>query len=187
MVLIESGDQRLIHAPAFLSREEADALMRQLIQTITWRQNRIRMFGKWLNEPRQTAWFGPAYTYSGIHWEAVAMPQLLAGLAQRLDGGIGLNAALLNRYRSGSDSMGWHRDNEPEVDQRLIASLSLGATRRFSVKPMGGGAATHVELAHGDALWMWNLQESWQHQVPKTKRNVSDRINLTFRRIKASE
>ena len=180
--LIDAGPARLEHFPGWLSTHEADALLSQL-QVAPTRQNRIRMFGKWLDEPRLTAWYGPAYQYSNIAWEPQPLPPFLQALATRISQETGrpLNAVLLNHYRTGADGMGWHRDNEPEIDQTLVASISVGATRRFSVKPVSGGDAVSVDLAHGDLLLMWELQTDWKHQLPKTKKGVGERFNLTFR------
>ena len=181
-ILIEAGVSRLVHYPNWLSEQEADRLLTDLQRSPT-RQNRIRMFGKWLNEPRLTAWYGPAYTYSNIAWEPQALPAYLQDLSERIQSFTHrpLNAVLLNHYRTGADSMGWHRDNEPEIDQTLVASISVGATRRFSVKPLEEGLSVSVDLKHGDLLLMWNLQANWKHQLPKTKKAVGERFNLTFR------
>lgn len=186
MKLLQVTDQILEHEPGFLGRDTADRLLQRVLAETQWRQNDIRMFGKWLKEPRLTAWFGPAYSYSSISWPAAPMPGYLQTLAGELTAKrkFEFNAVLINRYRDGNDGMGWHRDNETEIDQGLIASLSLGATRRFSVKALEGGNAIHVDLAHGDALFMENLQDDWKHQLPKTKKAVGERINLTFRRIR---
>lgn len=181
-VLIDAGISRLEHYPGWLAQNEADHLLANL-QVSPTRQNRIRMFGKWLDEPRLTAWYGPAYTYSNISWEPQALPENLEVLSSRIQSLTSrpLNAVLLNHYRTGADGMGWHRDNEPEIDQTLVASISVGATRRFSVKPVEGGTAVSVDLAHGDLLLMWHLQTAWKHQLPKTKKAVGERFNLTFR------
>jgi len=154
---------------------------------IDWRQNKIRMFGKWFDEPRLTAWFGPAYTYSGIHWPSLAMPDFLDCIAKKLQKllDVEFNSVLMNYYRDGIDSMGWHSDNEREMDTRCIASISLGATRVFALRKGKAGKSFRTQLHHGDLLVMNHLQEDWQHSIPKSKAGIGPRINMTFRRIES--
>jgi len=150
-----------------------------------WQQNEIRVFGKMHLEPRLTAWWGPAYTYANVYWEACPFPARLQALRREVEGfaNANYNAVLLNGYRSGQDSMGWHRDNEPEMDTTSIASLSLGATRTFKIRHRGTKQAWDVELGHGDLLVMEHLQEEFEHSVPKRARVNEPRLNFTFRRL----
>lgn len=105
---------------------------------IPWQQNAITVYGKEHLEPRLTAWMGPAYAYSTIRWperpltpEVVELRDAVQGFC---DAAPVLNACLFNLYRNGVDSMGWHRDNEPEIDPACIASVSFGATRDFAIR-----------------------------------------------------
>lgn len=150
-----------------------------------WRQNEIRVFGKMHLEPRLTAWWGPAYTYANVHWEACPFPARLQALRREVEGfaSASYNAVLLNGYRNGQDSMGWHRDNEPEMDTTSIASLSLGAARTFKIRHRGTKQAWDVELEHGDLLVMEHLQEEFEHSIPKRARVNEPRLNFTFRRL----
>jgi alkylated DNA repair dioxygenase AlkB len=94
------------------------------------------------------------------------------------------NAVLLNLYRNGQDSMGWHADNEPEIDQACIASINIGASRKFKIrKTKDHSEKADFILTHGSLLIMKDAQKDWQHSVPKTKKNIGPRINMTFRRI----
>jgi alkylated DNA repair dioxygenase AlkB len=137
------------------------------------------------------AWYADAgvrYRYSGLQLDAVPLPQALHALRRQLERDIGreFNSVLLNAYRNGDDSMGWHADNEPELcAQPVIASLSLGEQRRFRLRPRAGGASLGLDLEHGSLLLMQGSSQScWQHAVPKTRRPVGLRINLTFRQIR---
>lgn len=178
--------------PDFYTAAEADSYFEQLLAGISWRQERIRMFGKWVDQPRRIAWHGDSgkrYTYSGLQLEPAPWTPLLAKIRDSLTrvSGASFNSVLINLYRDGRDSMGWHSDDEPELGEHpVIASLSLGATRRFrfrhrtekSLSPVG------LDLTHGSLLLVRGAtQHHWQHCLPKTAREVSPRINLTFRVI----
>ena len=180
----------LLFDPAFLPGAEADALLAGLTAEVAWEQRAIRMFGQQLPQPRLTAWYGdPAarYTYSGLTWEPRPWTPALHALRQRLEAATRtrFNSVLLNRYRDGRDSMGWHSDDEPELGPApAIASLSLGATRRFRLRPRAGlaHAPFGLDLPHGSLLLMRGpTQHHWQHALPKTARPVGERLNLTFR------
>jgi alkylated DNA repair dioxygenase AlkB len=115
-------------------------------------------------------------------------PEFLDPLRRRIsqDGGVQFNTALANFYRDGRDGVSWHSDDEPELGRDpVIASLSLGATRRFLLrKKVDHSQCLEFELDHGSLLWMsGDTQEVWEHSVPKSGRQVAARINLTFRAI----
>lgn len=171
-----------------------------LISELNWQQDSIQIAGKPVPIPRLNAWYGDAqahYSYSGI---ALA-PRPWTATLLRLKGdveaylGVSFNSVLANYYRDGNDSVAWHADDEPELGSRpLIASLSLGAGRRFSLRGPGaqyqgkdwnGEQQTrHIDLAGGSLLVMaGDTQRYWRHQVAKTQRAVAGRINLTFRQI----
>lgn len=113
------------------------------------------------------------------------MPDLLHNLMLRIQAidPFPFNSALCNLYRNGQDYMGWHRDNEREMDTRLIASVSLGATRAFKIRSRKTKEITTIELEHGSLLLMHNLQEDYEHCLPKRLKVDDQRLNITFRRI----
>lgn len=179
--------------PAWLSQAAADALLAHLLAEVPWQQGAIRLFGRTLPEPRLSAWYGdPEATYRYAGRQLTPLPWLpeLALLRDQLvrTQGIPLNSVLLNLYRNGQDSMGPHSDDEPELGpEPLIASLSLGATRRFRVVPKRPGlVSASGNLAHGDLLLMrGQSQQLWKHALPKQPRVTEARLNLTFRQIGA--
>ncbi len=190
LALIALPQADLHFDPAFLSPAEAAALLAQLIDEVAWEQRAIRIFGQQIPQPRLTAWYGdPAarYTYSGLTWEPRPWTVALRALRQRVEAATStrFNSVLLNYYRDGRDSMGWHADDEPELGPTpAIASLSLGATRRFRLRPQGGLAhpPLGLDLPSGSLLLMRGpTQQHWQHALPKTARPVGPRLNLTFR------
>src|SRR6516225_428077 len=159
-----------------------------LAETMPWRIETACLFGREMPVPRMTAWFGDAdYTYSGICHRAAPFPAVVQRLrewAQNISGA-SYNAVLLNLYRNGADSVGWHSDNEAGLgDCPTIASLSLGATRRFALRHRTTKETITLELTEGRWLIMaGETQRFWIHQVPKTTAPVGRRINLTFRRM----
>ena len=176
---------------AWLSCDDADALFAAMLADIDWEVHRIRMFGRMIDSPRLSSWIGDpgtSYTYSRTRFEPKPWPLSLRPIRERLRNmlGIDFNSVLANRYRHGRDAMGWHSDDEPELGaQPVIASISLGATRRFALKSRGedGGRLT-FELTHGSLLVMrGETQTAYRHALPNTARPVGERINLTFRRI----
>lgn len=180
----------LRHWPAWAA--DADALLVALRDQVPWKQDQITLFGRSHPLPRLTCWVGDpgcAYTYSGVSNRIEPWSALLAELRARVEAAAGcsFNSLLLNRYRNGRDSMGWHADDEPELDPAApIASLSLGAARSFRLKPKPPSEAEplHYALGHGDLLVMDPpTQQHWLHQVPQRLRVKEERINLTFRRI----
>ena len=160
-------------------------LLHQIALSIPWKQNKIRVFGNWHTEPRLTYWYGPPYSYSNISWPATEMPESLQKIAHDISlvSGFTYNSVLLNYYRNGNDSMGWHRDNEPEIDPASIASLSFGGMRVFKIRNRQTKVVTSAELYGRDLLLMNNMQSAWEHCIPKSQRFSEPRINLTFRRI----
>ena len=176
----------------FMPAGEADTLLRTLTDTVPWEQRSITLFGQRHPQPRLTAWYGDAgsaYTYSGLRWEPLPWLPVLATLRARLEAACDahFNSVLLNLYRDGQDSMGYHADDEPELGPApTIASLSLGATRRFRLRPRAGLGAPPLglDLTNGSLLLMrGQTQQHWQHAIPKTARPAGPRINLTFRRV----
>jgi alkylated DNA repair dioxygenase AlkB len=178
------------YADAF-PRSQADCWFQQLLADVDWQQDYITLYRKSLPLPRLTAWYGDpgkTYTYSGIQMPPTPWtPPLLAIKSQveALTEGQ-FNSVLLNLYRQGQDSVAWHSDDEPEMgDQPTIASVSLGGTRRFSLRHREHPhLRQQLDLTHGSVLLMkGSTQQCWQHQIPKTRKPVLPRINLTFRTI----
>jgi alkylated DNA repair dioxygenase AlkB len=164
--------------------------MQELLTTVPWSSQTITMFGKQYVEPRRTAWFGDdgaSYTYSGITMTPLAWTPLLTSLCKICEehSGGSFNSVLLNLYRDGNDKMGWHADDEPELGvEPVIASLSLGVTRRFRFRHRTTKEIVECELATGSLVVMSGLsQKYWVHEVPRQKRITDPRINLTFRKI----
>lgn len=177
--------------PRYLPRAAADALFATLREELAWRQRSIRLFGRAVREPRLTCWIGDeeaVYRYSGVARRPGAWHPALAALRRRLQCELAapFNSVLCNAYRDGCDSMGWHADDEPELGAApVIASLSLGAERRFKVRPVGGGVSFGATLGHGSLLVMSGRSQcDYRHAVPKTRRPVGWRINLTFREVR---
>jgi len=177
--------------PGWLAAPDAEILRLQLIDQVDWEVHRIRLFGREVDSPRLSSWIGDAqahYRYSGADFVPRPWPPALQPLRQRLRAELGanFNSVLVNRYRDGRDAMGWHSDDEPELGPApLIASLSLGAPRRFVFKHRNDAALKReLLLGHGDLLLMaGQTQRHYRHALPSTARPMGERINLTFRRI----
>ena len=172
-----------------LAAPDADRLFDQLIAGIDWRQEIARVMGRRVPIPRLTAWHGEAgYVYSGIRMPPApwSRPLLEIKVIAEACAGQAFNSVLLNLYRDGRDSVSWHADNEPGLGRNpVIASLSLGAVRRFQMKHRALGHRLSLDLPHGSCLVMAGpTQHHWLHQVPKTARPVGPRINLTFRTMR---
>ena len=186
-VLADGGD--ILYRPHWLPPLEANELFEDLLEAVRWEQRELKMFGKMIAEPRLSAWIGDpdaTYKYSGREHKPVEWPASLEGLRKRLENelGQGFNSVLANLYRGERDSMGWHADNERELGKcPTIASVSLGAQRRFWLKH-DSAESVRLTLDHGSLLVMrGTTQHHWKHCVPKETRPTEPRINLTFRRI----
>jgi len=190
---IDLPDADVALDPHWLPAVEADALLRDLLVTVPWETHRIRLFGREVDSPRLSCWIGDpdaAYTYSGTRFEPHPWPVALQPVRTRVGVACGadFNSVLANLYRDGRDAMGWHRDAERELGLRpVIASLSLGATRRFVLKHVADPSCRRaIDLAHGSLLLMrGETQRHYRHALPRTAKAVGSRINLTFRRILA--
>ena len=174
----------LLYAESFLPAELADRYFVELRDDCCWAQ-KPGVFGH--RQPRLTASYGDAgitYRYSGTVNVAHLWTSNLVEIKEKIEAVQGnYNYCLLNRYRSGSDSMGWHSDDEPEMGN-VIGSLSLGATRKFRIRHNASRETMTLSVGHGTLIIMaGTMQQFWQHEVPKTKQNVGERINLTFRHI----
>lgn len=170
----------------------ADRWLQQLLAQTPWTQPQVFLHGRHYPVPRLVAWYGDAeasYRYSGLVHQPLPWTPLLAQIRARVEAAAGqpLNGVLLNYYRDGQDSMGWHSDDEPELGpEPLVASLNLGGSRRFDLRRKGHSRIEHsLQLEHGTLLVMRGAtQHHWQHQVAKTAQPVAPRINLTFRLIR---
>jgi alkylated DNA repair dioxygenase AlkB len=179
------------YRPNYLSKTEADRLLALLWRELDWRQYQIKLFGRRVMQPRLSAWSsdeGITYRYSGKTLVPADWHPELDRLRCRLKEECGclFNSVLVNAYRDGQDAMGWHADDEPELGANPnIASISLGETRRFLVRPRSGGSSSGLDLEHGSLLLMsGRSQHETQHSIPRTRRQCKLRINLTFRRIR---
>ena len=193
VIELEHGRLDLYHQ--FLNPEAAECLFQQLQADLQWQQASIRLHGKDIPIPRLQAWHGDpdtAYGYSGIALNPLPWSPELQALREELNARFGqefrthFNSVLCNLYRDGQDSVSWHADSESALGANpVIASISLGAVRRFQLKPRRGRhEALSLDLPHNSVLIMSDaLQHHWIHQVPKTRLPVGPRINLTFRRI----
>lgn len=194
MIRIERTGLQLRHGVAWLQQQglQTPQLRQALGQSLAWEQPLVTVYGKQHRTPRLTCWVadpGCSYRYSGlqqaIHPWTAELEHLRQLLLDQL--GVRFNSLLLNRYRDGADRMGWHADDEPELDEQApIVSLSLGAARDLRFRPRRGDAAPFaINLADGDLLVMDPpSQRHWQHALPPRARVQQERINLTFRVIR---
>jgi alkylated DNA repair dioxygenase AlkB len=179
----------LEYRPCWLGTRQADDLTATLAAELCWEQRSIVMFGRAVMQPRLIAWGGErAYRYSGQTLELRPLSATLSALRKRVAAAAGasFNHVLVNRYRDGTDSMGFHADDEPELGRDpVLASLSLGVTRRFVLAAKTGPKRRQtIELEHGSLLIMGGaLQHHYRHAVPKQRRVTGERLNLTFRRL----
>lgn len=178
-------------AAEWLDADRAARLFARLEGELDWHQGEIVLFGRRRPIPRLQAWYGDPgtrYRYSGQTLSPLPWTRSLTELREHLreDTGIDFNAVLSNWYRDGRDSMGWHSDDEAELGRNPpIASLSLGAVRRFLLRNRAHREQRHeLALSSGSLLLMTGpTQHHYQHSVPRTTRPVGARINLTFRRV----
>jgi alkylated DNA repair dioxygenase AlkB len=191
--LFEVEEERILppdfsYRPEYLPWKDAAALFKSLRNSVEWEQKELVLYGKLIPIPRMTAWFGDPeadYTYSGIRNEAKPWTSELSLLRDRISESLGLefNSALLNLYEGGHHSVSWHSDDEPELGPSpTIASISLGATRRFRIRHKKTRETRHIDAADGSLLVMsGSSQQEWEHCLPKVSRPIGERINITFR------
>ena len=178
--------------PQFYPAAHASLMMQKLLDETPWRQDPIKVWGKTHLQPRLTAWVadpGVVYAYSGLTLTTLPWTPTLQEIRDNLEAACGqrFNSVLLNLYRDGQDSMGWHSDDEAELGRDpVIASLSLGATRvfKFKHKTMAQQKPLAVELKDGTLLLMAGpTQHHWLHSIGKQSKADGARINLTFRQV----
>ena len=185
-------DDLLKYIPNFYNKAESNGLMASLVKNIQWKQETLMIYGRPVKTPRLTAWYGDeylSYKYSGRRFFSLPWIKDLLDIKNRIEpvAGAKFNSVLLNYYRDGNDSMGWHSDNEPELGiNPLIASINFGQERRFDLrKTTKHQEKCSINLVNGSLLLMTgDIQHHWQHQVAKSKKAINSRINLTFRFIK---
>ena len=183
-------DGEVTYSPNFLSNKKAVELFTHLLDEIEWQQDEVRMFGKTIITKRKVAWYGDEpyeYIYSNTRKVALAWTAHLLEIKQAVEAetGILFNSCLLNLYHDGTEGMGWHSDDEkPLGTQPVIASVSLGATRKFAFKHKLTKQSVSLILENGSLLLMQGkTQDAWLHALPKMAKVKGMRINLTFRRI----
>lgn len=178
--------------PSFIDLAEAQSIFNELLAKTPWQQDDITVFGKVYRQPRLTALYANndlPYSYSNITMYPHPFSKMLNALGKKIEAAAQetFTTCLLNLYRDGKDSNGWHSDNEKELGKNpTIASLSLGASRVFKFREKKAKSNVFsIQLDPGSLLLMrGQTQHNWQHQLPKTSKNVNARINLTFRNIK---
>jgi len=190
-VSFEMKDSDIKYFPDLFSDQEASDLFNNLKNEIEWKQEKIKFYGKTHDLPRLTAWHGDPnknYIYSGIKVHSVPWTPSLLQIKNKIEtvSNVQFNSVLLNLYRSGDDGVSWHSDDEPELGVNpVIGSVSLGEPRPFQLKhKTHNDIKQQIILEHGSYLLMdGETQHHWLHQIPKSKKRMSERINLTFRVI----
>lgn len=185
-VLPHGGES--IYYGVLLDSSESDSHYDYLLNEISWKNDEAVMFGKHITTARKVAWFGDRnfdYTYSGRTRTALEWTPRLKAMKDLIENKTGAryNSCLLNLYADGDQGMGWHHDDEGGLGPNSnIASISFGAVRRFDFRHKQSKEKVSVMLEHGSLLVMrGTTQACWQHQIPKSKKVTTPRINLTFR------
>lgn len=186
---IQDGKLRLY--PYLFTAEERDSFFTRLKESVKWKQEKIKLYGRVIPLPRLTAWFGDegkTYMYSGITVEPEPWTPTLLKIKSRIEevSDVTFNSVLLNYYRNERDSVSWHSDDEPELGKNpIIGSVSFGDVRTFQLKHKTDKSLTiSKDLPDGSYLEMaGSTQHYWLHQIPKRTRKIGPRINLTFRII----
>ncbi|MGC1471861.1 MAG: alpha-ketoglutarate-dependent dioxygenase AlkB [Psychroserpens sp.] len=189
--LLKLPNAEILYIENFYDSSTADHYFKILKETITWQQDDITIFGKTYKQPRLTALYAnneKPYSYSNITMTPHRFTTELLEITSNIEAEINnqFTTVLLNLYRDGNDSNGWHADNEKELGENpIIASMSFGQTRPFHFKHRTLKDQRHkIDLNHGSLLVMrGEMQHHWLHQIAKTKKTIGERINLTFRTI----
>ena len=187
-LLVRDGE--MYHIDHFLTKEECTFYYQLLSRNTSWKSDHIQLFGKEYVTKRKTAFYGDSgltYTYSRKEKVALPWSNTLQSLKNQLEkvSGFQFNSCLLNLYHNGDEGMSWHSDNEKELGKApVIASISLGETRKFSWKHKTIKDRYDLYLEEGSLLIMQGaMQEHWLHCIPKTSKVQGSRINLSFRQI----
>lgn len=171
--------------------DECGGHLARLINEIPWEHDETVMFGKRIVTKRKVAWFadgGRSYAYSGTEKLSQGWTEHLLSLkaaAEKISGAT-CNSCLLNLYHDGGEGMGWHSDDERSLSEGApILSMSFGAERKFSFRHKGTKETFSVILENGSLLVMGGeTQKNWHHQLPKSAKISTPRVNLTFRTMK---
>lgn len=190
-ITLELPDSEIIYLPNFFDKTQADKIYYELLENTLWQQDKITIYGKTHLQPRLTALYGnegKPYSYSNIKMQPHNWTFLLQKIKLYVEevANVNFTTVLINQYRNGNDSNGWHADNEKELGLNpVIASLSFGAERSFQLKHnTDKSLKKNIVLEHGSLLIMkGTTQHFWKHQISKTTKPVGSRINLTFRVI----
>ena len=188
---LQLPNAELIYIPNFIGKEQADFYFDTLKNSIDWQHDDITVFGKTYKQPRLTALYAEndqPYSYSNISMLPKPFTAELLQIKQNIEKEANhhFTSVLLNLYRDGQDSNGWHADNEKELGKNpVIASVSFGAVRPFHFKHRKlKNERYKLDLHHGSLLIMkGEMQHHWLHQIAKTKKQIENRINLTFRQL----
>lgn len=185
MELTDGGT--ITYIPDFFSQKLADKLFEIILKKTPWKQEKT-FYGN--SFPRLTSYYADAgvkYKYSGVAHESLPWPMYLAEVKKRVEKEVGkpFNSLLLNYYRDGKDSIGWHADDEKELGENpIVPSISLGAERVFQIRHEESREKKEFILKNGSLIIMGGtMQHHWKHSVPKTTKPIESRINLTFRNI----
>ena len=191
-ISVDSDFQDFSYFPKYLDNSSSDKLLETLLERNQWEREIFKIYGKSISAPRLTSWFSDpmvSYRYSGKKRIGKPFTPELFQLRQILNARLNVhfNFVLANFYRDGKDYVGWHADDEPDLGSRpLIASISLGESRRFRVRHNSRKVTESIDLVHGSLLIMRGQSHShFKHCLAKTKRLVNSRINLTFRTIQS--
>ena len=191
-ISVDSDFQDFSYFPKYLDNSSSDKLLETLLERNQWEREIFKIYGKSISAPRLTSWFSDpmvSYRYSGKKRFGKPFTPELVQLRQILNARLNVhfNFVLANFYRDGKDYVGWHADDEPDLGSRpLIASISLGESRRFRVRHNSRKVTESIDLVHGSLLIMRGQSQShFKHCLAKTKRLVNSRINLTFRTIQS--
>jgi alkylated DNA repair dioxygenase AlkB len=184
------NDGTVYYYGKILNSREANQDFDLLMKNVLWQNDELIIFGKHIITKRKAAWYGDSdylYTYSNSTKQALPWTYELSWLKQIVEELVGtkFNSCLLNLYHNGKEGMGWHSDDEkPLGKNNTIASLSLGAERKFLFKHKQTKQIVSLVLEHGSLLVMKEAtQSNWLHSLPKSKNIIQSRINLTFRTI----
>ena len=186
-IIYDLPDTELILIDNFFTKEESDYYYELLLHQTRWKEYEMEIFDKTVKAPRMIAWYQDKENINSNQNIPDWSPELLK-IRERVENetALNFNSALLNLYRNGNDSVAWHSDQEGNSGPNpVIASVTFGESRMFKLrhKFRKDIAPIEIPLHHGSFLLMAGTTNSfWQHQVPKTSKDVLPRINLTFRR-----
>lgn len=187
---MNAPDLTIQYMKEFYSFDKAYDLYERFFMEIPWQRDEIVFFGKKVQIPRLQCWMGEegaVYSYSGLKMHPIPFSDLVLEIKRNIEQATEaeFNSVLINLYRDGNDSNGWHADDEKELGERpVIASLSLGCDRVFQMRHKQSGERHDLLLEHGSLLVMsGDTQKCWKHQIAKSKKITEPRINLTFRKI----